>query len=155
MTGHRSTQYDNRLQSHNRRWLAAVLTMTNYSSTRGNCDTVLTVDMVDIVGAYLRVVCLLPAQGQFVSDAVRKRLWFRKPATNKQYLQNDFSTTVSSTGTSGNLRFTSIRTTQKKNTGSSHKLTNVWPGQEFLRYRKKILQSTKLTFCVMLNTFLF
>jgi hypothetical protein len=46
--------------------------------------------MVDVVGAYLRVVCLFPAQRQFVSDAVSKCLWFRKPATNKKYLQNNF-----------------------------------------------------------------
>jgi hypothetical protein len=70
--------------------------------------------MVDVIGAYLRVVCLLPAQGQFVSDAVSKRLWFRKPATNTKYLQSGFNTTLSSTGICGNLRFTSIRTTQKK-----------------------------------------
>ena len=64
--------------------------MTGYRSTKDKCDTVLTVDMVDVVGAYLWVVCLFPAQGQFVSDAVSKRLWFRKPITNTKYLQNNF-----------------------------------------------------------------
>jgi hypothetical protein len=64
--------------------------MTGYSCTKNKCDTVLTVDMVDVVGAYLRVVCLFPAQGQFVSDAVCKSLWLRKPATNTKYLQINF-----------------------------------------------------------------
>jgi len=64
--------------------------MSGYSSTKDKCNTVLTVDMVDVVGAYLWVVCLFPAQGQFVSDAVSKRLWFRKPATNTKYAQNNF-----------------------------------------------------------------
>jgi hypothetical protein len=110
--------------------------MTGYSSTKDKCDTVLTVDMVDVVGAYLRVVCLFPAQGQFVSDAISKRLWFRKPATNTKYLQNNFRS-LPSMRTNGNLRITSISTTQKKNTGSFHKLSNLWSGQEFLSYRKK------------------
>ena len=105
-----STQDDDRLQFHIRRRQATVphKTMTAYSSTKDICNSVLTVDMVDVVGAYLRVVCLFPAQGQFVSDAVSKRLWFRKPATNTKYLQNNFRKSPN-----GNLRFTSIRTTQK------------------------------------------
>jgi hypothetical protein len=46
--------------------------------------SVLTIDMVDVVAAYLRVICLFPAQGKFVSDAVCKRLWFRKPVDHTQ-----------------------------------------------------------------------
>lgn len=42
---------------------------------------VLTVDMVDVVTANVRVIRLLPAQGQFVADTVSERLRLRKPAT--------------------------------------------------------------------------
>lgn len=37
--------------------------------------------MVDVVTANVRVIRLLPAQGQFVADTVSERLRLRKPAT--------------------------------------------------------------------------
>lgn len=128
--------------------------MTGYSSTKDKCDTVLTVDMVDVVGAYLWVVCLFPAQGQFVSDAVSKRLWFRKPAANTKYLQNNFRNSPKHENKwESQIHINTKKRKEKKYTGSFHKLTNLWSGQEFLSYKKKcLLQSTKLTFCVTLNT---
>jgi len=127
--------------------------MTGYSSTKDKCDTVLTVDMVDVVGAYLRVVCLFPAQGQFVPDAVSKRLWFRKPATNTKYLQNDFRKPPKN-----EVKCESQIHIKTHNTKEKHRVLPqtyqfmIRTGISELQKKICLMQSTKLQFCLMLNT---
>lgn len=41
----------------------------------------LTIDMIDVIGTHVFIVGLLPAEGKFVSDTIRKRLGFSKPIT--------------------------------------------------------------------------
>lgn len=124
--------------------------MTGYSSTKDKCDNVLTVDMVDVVGAYLRVVCLFPAQWQFVSDAVSKRLWFRKPATNTKYLQNNFRKSPKHEDKWESQIHIKTHNTKEKIPGPYQFMFRT--GISELQKKNVFLQSTKLKFCLMLNT---
>lgn len=54
-------------------------------------NEILTIDMIDIIWADLRIVRLLPAQGQLVADAVRERLGLCVSGTmiiSRQYLEH-------------------------------------------------------------------
>jgi hypothetical protein len=110
--------------------------------------------MVDVVGAYLWVVCLFPAQGQFVSDAVSKRLWFRKPATNTKYLQNNFSNSPKHEDKwEYQIHINTHKTKEKYRVLPQTYQFMIRTGISGLQGEKNVfLQSTKLTFCVMLNT---
>lgn len=40
--------------------------------------------MIDVVGAHVLIVGLLPAEGKLVSDTIRERLGFSKPITKEK-----------------------------------------------------------------------
>lgn len=44
----------------------------------------LTVDMIDVVCAYMLIVSLLPAEGKFIANAIGKSLRLCEPAKKKQ-----------------------------------------------------------------------